>query len=230
MEDEIFEFNFWPSFADLMLALVLVLVLLLFLFAGVVTVGTVNLEKVQENQMTLVESIAHAYNVKPNQQNTNLFVISIDNNGSSDIEIRNEPALQKITFSENILFDQNDYKIKKKGQDVLSKVGDVLKLQLSKIREIQIQGHADTDQTSRFPSNTHLGALRAIEVLNHFRNVSGIDPAEHLMSATSFGEFDPVQRGRDEVQYSRDRLLRDNSTVQLKGRNRRIELLLFYRL
>lgn len=229
MEDEIFELNFWPSFADLMLALVLVLVLLLFLFAGVVTVGTVNLEKVQENQLALIKSIAHAYDVEPSQQSTNLYVISIERNGSHGIEIRNEPALQKITFSDNILFVPNDYKINERGQAVLRTVGDVLKSQLSNIREIQIQGHADTDQTSRFPSNTHLAALRAIEVLNYFQNV-GIDPAEHLMSATSFGEFDPVQRRREEVEYGRERLLRDNSTVELKAQNRRIELLLFYRL
>jgi flagellar motor protein MotB len=230
MEDETFELNFWPSFADLMLALVLVLVLLLFLFAGVLSIGTVNLEKVHERQVALVESIAHAYDVKASQPSTNLYVISIEKNGSNDIDIRNEPTLQKITFSDNILFDPNEYQINDRGQTVLRTVGDVLKSQLSDIREIQIQGHADTDQTSRFPSNTHLAALRAIEVLNHLKDVSGIDPAEHLMSATSFGEFDPVQRGRDEVKYSRERLLRDNSTVQLKAQNRRIELLLFYRL
>lgn len=230
MEDETFEFNFWPSFADLMLALVLVLVLLLFLFAAIVTVGTVNLEQVQNNQRAVIESIAQAYNAKPSQLSTDVYEISIEKMGSHDIEIRNEPTLQKITFSDKILFVPNDYRINERGQAVLRTVGDVLKSQLPNIREIQIQGHADTDQTTRFPSNTHLAALRAIEVLKYFQNVSGIDPAEHLMSATSFGEFDPVQRGREEVGYGRDKLLRDNSSMELKANNRRIELLLFYRL
>jgi len=213
-----------------MLALVLVLVLLLFMFAAVITIGTVNLEKVQTNQLTVIESIAKAYDATPNQLGTNVYEISIDRSGSHDIEIRNEPALQRITFSDKILFVPNDYKINDKGQAVLRMVGEVLKQQLPNIREIQIQGHADTDQTARFPSNTHLAALRAIEVLRFFQNESGIDPAQHLMSATSFGEFDPVQRGREEVGYDRDKLVRDNSTLELKANNRRIELLLFYRL
>jgi flagellar motor protein MotB len=218
MEQEAFEFNFWPSFADLMLALVLVLVLLLFMFAAVITIGTVNLEKVQTNQLSVIESIGKAYDTRPSQLSKDIYEISIDRSGSEDIEIRNEPALQKITFSDKILFVPNDYRINEKGQAVLRTVGDVLKQQLPNIREIQIQGHADTDQTARFPSNTHLAALRAIEVLKFFQNQGGIDPAEHLMSATSFGEFDPVQRGRDEVGYDRNKLTRDNSTVEPKSK------------
>ena len=57
----------------------------------------------------------------------------------------------------------------------------------------------------------------------------GIDPAENLMSATSYGEFKPVQRSEGDFEFNRDKLLRYNLTPELKNRNRRIELLLFYR-
>jgi flagellar motor protein MotB len=229
MEEEI-EFNFWPSFADLMLALVLVLVLLLFLFAAVITVGTVNLEQVEKNQFVVIESIAGSYGMTPNQISKNVYEISISNTSSHDIEIRNEPTLQRITFSDKILFVPNDYKINNEGQAVLRTVATALKTQLPNIREIQIQGHADTDQTTRFPSNTHLAALRAIEVFKYLQEVAAIDPAVHPMSATSFGEFQPVTRAEHETGYDREQLLRDNLTIEQKARNRRIELLLFYRL
>lgn len=230
MEDDILEFNFWPSFADLMLSLVLVLVLLLFLFTAMVTVGTVNLEQVEKHQMKVIDSIAVAYGITPTKTgNNNVYEISITQNGSRDIQIRNEPTLQKITFSDKIIFVPNDYTINEKGRAVLKVVGEALKTQLPNIREIQIQGHADTDRTNRFPSNTHLAALRAIEVFRYFQEVTGIDPTKQLMSATSFGEFAPVQRAF-EPDYSPEKLNRDNSTVELKANNRRIELLLFYRV
>jgi flagellar motor protein MotB len=229
MEDDILEFNFWPSFADLMLSLVLVLVLLLFLFTAIVTVGTVNLEQVQKNQMQVIDSIAAAYGIESTKTGNNVYEISITRNGSRDIQIRNEPTLQKITFSDRIIFVPNDYTINEKGRAVLKVVGEALKTQLPNIREIQIQGHADTDLTNRFPSNTHLAALRAIEVFRYFHEVTGIDPTKQLMSATSFGEFAPVQRSL-EPDYSREKLNRDNSTIELKANNRRIELLLFYRV
>jgi outer membrane protein OmpA-like peptidoglycan-associated protein len=57
----------------------------------------------------------------------------------------------------------------------------------------------------------------------------GINPAENLMSVTSFGEYKPVQRSEDDSSYSLERLQADNSTAELKGRNRRVEVLLFYR-
>jgi flagellar motor protein MotB len=222
------DFNFWPSFADLMLAVVLILVLVLFVFIAVITVGTVNLGEVQRNQMNMIEAIGRSYGVKPVGLKQDLFGISLQNNATYDIEIRNEPTLQRITFSDKILFSPDDYQINPQGQAVLRTVGTTLKQQLSLIKEIQIQGHADTNPT-RFKLNVYLASWRAIEVFKFLQDSTGIDPAEHLMSATSFGEFDPVQRAQARGNYNRTQLFEDNSTPEQKGKNRRIELLLFYR-
>jgi len=227
--EEILDFNFWPSYADLMLALVLILVLVLFLVTAVITIGTVNLSQVQRNQMNMIQSIASSYGTKAIGRAPDTFGISSTNNGDYDIEIRNEPTLQRITFSDKVLFDPDDYRLKPRGKAALDTVGSTLKKQLSLIREIQIQGHADTNPTGRFPSNVHLAAFRAIEVFKYLENLAGIDPAEHLMSATSFGEFNPVQRTRNDNNYNRVRLFEDNLTAEQKSNNRRIELLLFYR-
>ena len=107
-------------------------------------------------------------------------------------------------------------------------VGNKIKSNLDNIREIQIQGHADPDPPS-LPSNLHLAAWRAIEVFNFLQEQVPIDPAIHLMSATSFGEFKPVQRSIQDRFYNLDKLEMHNGTDELKAQNRRIEILLFYR-
>jgi flagellar motor protein MotB len=232
MEDENnLEFNFWPSFADLMLALVLILVMVLFTARAVITVGTVNLKQVNENQKNVAREIADAYGARLNEFANEMghYGISIDNPEFYDIQIRNEPALQRITFSEQILFKSGETKLDPKGYKALGIVGQALKKQLKFIKEIQIQGHADNVPTGPNTSNLNLAAFRAIAVFNFFQRDMEIDPAEHLMSITSFGEYKPVQRMENDSEYNQQKLAAHNAGL-LKDKNRRIELLLFYRL
>lgn len=236
MEENELEFNFWPSFADLMLALVLVLMLVLFMASAVITAGTVNLSKVDENQKNMVREIADAYHTQMQEipgTAAGLYGISIENNGSYDIVIKNEPTLQRITFSEQILFQPNDDQLNERGVQALTIVGEALKKKLSFIREIQIQGHADPDPPARrFGDNLNLAAARAITVFKFFQDPKkiGIDPAASLMSITSFGQYKPVQRSDDDREYSQQKLDEHNGDKDMKAKNRRIELLLFYRL
>ena len=78
-------------------------------------------------------------------------------------------------------------------------------------------------------SNLHLAALRAIEVYTFLQEQIHIDPATHLMSATSFGEYKPVQRSVRDSTYTPEKLKMHNSSKALKAQNRRMEILLFYR-
>jgi len=221
-DEDILDFNFWPSFSDLMLSLVLILVLVIFLFLSVITAGTINLKHVKENQMEMVHGIAAAYSMTPKEISPDYFVIP------TGIMIQNEPTLQRISFTDRILFPQDEHGLSETGKQTLTIIGELIKKQLPVIREIQIQGHADTDKSRLHPSNLDLAALRAIEVFKYLQNEVGIDPAEHLMSATSFGEFKPVQRSDEDLSYNNLMLIKDNRTKSLKDRNRRIELLLFY--
>lgn len=221
-DEDILDFNFWPSFADLMLSLVLILVLVIFLFLSIITAGTVNLKHVKENQIKMVHAIAAAYGMTPKEKSAEYFVFP------AGIMIQNEPTLQRISFTDRILFPQDEHRLSESGKQTLTIVGQLIKKQLPVIREIQIQGHADTDKSKRYPSNLDLAGSRAIEVFKYLQNVVGVDPAEHLMSATSFGEFKPVQRLDEDLSYNYSRLIKDNRTKSLKDRNRRIELLLFY--
>ena len=69
---------------------------------------------------------------------------------------------------------------------------------------LQVDGHTDSRpiKTARFPSNWELSAARAISVVN-FLIALGIPP-EHL-SATGYGEFQPLDDRDDEIAHRRNR-------------------------
>lgn len=228
-EETVLDFNFWPSFADLMLALVLILVLVLFLTTAVITFGKIDFTRVHKNQVDMIHAIAQKYGSEPRKldQIGRVWGISSDNSDKYDIEIENDLNQQRITFSDKVLFQPDEVEINQKGQEVLTAVGQNLRNQLVFFKEIQIRGHADTNPT-RYKLNMRLAAERAIAVFEFFRTKVGIDPSENLMSATSFGEFSPVQRVQSTGGYNRTRMVEDNSTPEQKSKNRRIELLLSY--
>lgn len=230
-DDDPISFNFWPSFADMMLALVLVLCLALFLVAAVLTMGTVNLKEVEANQMSMINSIASDYRVQPRKLAGNAYGIYFGAAADPDIEIHNDLNSQRITFSDKLLFEPDHTELKPAGQQVLMVVGKKLRAQLAFIREIQIQGHADTRPSQRYGSNVVLAANRAIAVFDFLQNPEkvGINPAEHLMSVTSFGEYNSVQRTLGDAGYDIDKLRADNEDEDRRRRNRRIELVLIYR-
>ncbi len=266
MEDNTLDFNFWPSFSDLMLTLVLILVIVVFAVIAAFSIGTDDLRaeleetkkemakvekkqkekaealaKVEEKQEAMIREIAEAYNVKwgdiekPQDEgnDTDSFVISIylGNGDDTKILIRNEATLQRYSFSDRILFRRNKYDLNEEGKRTLRVVGQEIEKNLKDITEIQIQGHADPDRPAGdYFFNLHLAASRAIEVYKFLQRSIGIDLARHLMSATSFGEYKPVQRSTDDSTYNRQKLMQDNRTRALKTKNRRIEILLFYRL
>src|ERR1051326_4423192 len=122
-EDSILDFNFWPSFSDLMLALVLVLCLVLFLVAEVISAGTVNLQQVHDNQMSMIHQIATTYKVEAKRINDHSFGISSDGTENYDIRIENDLNQQRIAFSDKVLFLPDKTDINEKGRSEERRVG-----------------------------------------------------------------------------------------------------------
>ncbi|GEM_PF-377841 len=234
-EDSFQDFNFWPSFTDLMLSLVLVMVLSIIVVRLSIEAGTVNLKEVQSKQVQMVDRIAQDFHATYKEDGgKDVFSIPVrfllnGVSSESEITISNEPTLQRFSFKDRILFPSNQYQLSPEGKQTLAIVGNAIKAHLGDVREIQIQGHADTDRTFTHQSNLHLAALRSIEVFNFLKNEVGIDPARYLMSATSFGEFKPVGRSDHDPSFDEQKLGQANSSTDLKSRNRRIDILLFYR-
>ncbi len=251
MEDNTLDFNFWPSFSDLMLTLVLILVIVVFAVIVSFSVkpvpvppdppGTHDLTKVEEKQNAMIKAIAAQYGIewgdvkktKDEETAIDSFVIPIYlNDGKyTEIQITNETTLQRYSFSDRILFRRNKSNLNEEGKRTLRDVGHEIKKNLKHIKEIQIQGHADPDRPVGDDFfNLNLASKRAIEVYKFLQRDIRIDPAKHLMSATSFGEYKPVKRLNDDSTYNRKKLIQHNRTRVLKAKNRRIEILLFYRL
>jgi len=94
---------------------------------------------------------------------------------------------------------------------VLGKVIEILKTVNDKA--VRIEGHTDDipikgSLTGRYPTNWELSAARAINVARYLQK-QAISPAN--LSAAGYGEFKPVA---------------DNSTVEGRAKNRRIEIVL----
>ena len=115
----------------------------------------------------------------------------------------------RFVFQSEVLFGSASDELGVDGQERLAKFADILKEVMVRIPPdlpwiLQVDGHTDRRpiQTPRFPSNWELSAARAISVVN-FLVDQGI-PARHL-SATGYGEFQPIDARDDEIAYRRNR-------------------------
>ena len=225
-----FGFNFCPSFTDLMLSLVLVVLIILFVVSKMIAAGTENLDKARESQKKIQNQIESQIG-----KNYSILVISDKSNeetsekmldNKADITIVNKLDRQTITFSDKILFDSGKSELKPAGYDVLKVVGPVVMNNLANISEIQIQGHADIEDTDDY--NLTLAANRAIAVYKFLQTEVAVDPAKYLMSITSFGKYKPVGREAGQ-EYDRSQLEKANIDAAAKAKNRRIEIVLFYK-
>ncbi|MCG8373685.1 MAG: OmpA family protein, partial [Balneolales bacterium] len=78
--------------------------------------------------------------------------------------------------------------------------------------EVEVQGHTDNVPISNgllYPSNWHLGAARAVSVVQYLQEISDAIPQRFM--ATSFGEYRPVA---------------DNNSPEGRRQNRRVEIYL----
>lgn len=119
----------------------------------------------------------------------------------------------KLTMDvvDKILFASGEAKVKKEGLAVLNRVVDILKN--VKDKNIRVEGHTDNIKITShlaqiYPTNWELSAARALNVTRYLQQ-KGIDP--QILSATAFGEYQPIA---------------DNSTPDGRAKNRRIAIIL----
>jgi chemotaxis protein MotB len=112
-----------------------------------------------------------------------------------------------IGMTADVLFPSGSATLSSDGKRNIGEVAQALKRRhLS--QNFQIEGHTDNDpiNTPEFPDNWHLGAARAITVLEYM--VDQGFPSDRISAAT-FGETQPVA---------------PNSSGTARGQNRRIEI------
>ncbi len=130
----------------------------------------------------------------------------------SDLETKIENGQLRVSFQGDILFASGRHDLRPPGRKLLDSVFPVLKAQQDKF-DIFVAGHTDNvpirvDARDRYKSNWELSTYRAIEVVRYLK-IRGLDP-RHL-TAAGYGEFKPLV---------------ENSNVQNRQRNRRVELFL----
>jgi chemotaxis protein MotB len=115
----------------------------------------------------------------------------------------------KITLSDSLTFESGSSELLPKAKEVLEKVAEMM---TPKVEEIEVQGHTDDVPIARdsyYRTNWHLGAARAVSVVQYLHKSSDLDPSR--FKATSFGEYRPVV---------------PNDTPEGRLRNRRVEIYL----
>ncbi len=101
-----------------------------------------------------------------------------------------------ISFKDTMLFASGSDVLNARAQEIISQLGVTL---LKLPNYIRVEGHTDNRpiNTSKFPSNWELSALRASNVVHVLREGSGI-PADRL-SIIGYGEYRPLVSNDTEV-------------------------------
>lgn len=194
-----YDINFWPSMSDTLFILLLIFIFVLFTNF----IMSMKYLVIQKNQLTMQKKILSemiAY--------------------KEDIVIESDGNLQRIRFSDKVLFNMGSYELKDRGKSLLSELGKLLQKERGLYSQIQVEGHTDDIpiNKSTIPTNWELSALRATTVVKYMQS-EGIDPAIIPMVATGYSEFHPI---------STDKQTNGGFTQQARELNRRIEIVLVY--
>ncbi len=125
----------------------------------------------------------------------------------------NQPGVRvvgdRFVFQSEVLFASGSAELGAEGRSQLSALGKTLKQISARFPEdvdwiLRVDGHTDRRpiSTAEFASNWELSTSRAISVVRYLVT-QGI-PSERL-AATGFGEFQPIDKGDDEIAFRRNR-------------------------
>lgn len=124
------------------------------------------------------------------------------------VEVLDEKEYLLVRLNAQVLFESGSAEILETGKDTLDVLGKSL---VSLKNEIMVIGHTDTVpiNTPLFPSNWELSTKRATNIVLYLVNSLELNPTK--LTSAGNGEFKPIG---------------DNSTVEGRTKNRRIELMI----
>lgn len=115
----------------------------------------------------------------------------------------------RFVFQSEVLFASGDATLNAAGKDQLRQLAGALKEISGKIPAdlnwiLRVDGHTDIRPiaTAKFPSNWELSTARALSVVR-FLISQGVDAKR--LAATGFGPYQPIDRGRSDAAYRRNR-------------------------
>lgn len=125
---------------------------------------------------------------------------------NGDVELIMTDGGLRILMSEKLLFSSARAEIGKEGFGALDSIASILK---NSGQRISVDGHTDSDEirTFQYESNWHLSVARATNVAYRLIHVG--DVPEYNMVICGYGSQRPIA---------------DNTTIEGKARNRRVEI------
>jgi chemotaxis protein MotB len=168
------------------------------------------LAKARKETADVREDLAHTSEAK--DENAKLLSKLQGQLNEAGVELKNDGAAITVTMVDRILFASGEADLTTHGEDVLRKLGAVLKETPGKL--IQVNGHTDnvrikTEIKDLYPTNWELSAARAINVVRFLQDDVGVDPRK--LMAAGYGPYRPIA---------------SNAQPAGRARNRRIEILL----
>jgi flagellar motor protein MotB len=238
------EIDVWPAFTDFLTSVLIVVVIFIFgIFFSNIARALVRqhteFEEMQTRQQhvrqELQSRLAGSVEVPPEDGNLQRIVLRVDEQGAG-----------------GVLFPRGTATLSAGGEQLLSKIVQVLEKNRDAYDTIQVEGHTDdVPITGKYPSNWELSAARAGAVVNFI--LAGGEPGHSQLepwrfSANGRAEYRPYglsentmslreaenPRGGPKLDYvvqanetAGQSPLQDNPMAQ---RNRRIEIILTYRV
>lgn len=149
----------------------------------------------------------------------------------NQMEVGGEENVQRYIFKAGVLFQKDKAGIAGLAPgalEMLQQFGALLVRNQSLFHEVIIEGHTDERpiQTSEFPSNWELSAMRAVTVVHIFTDPQyGVRFEPAKVYGAGYGEYRPLvsERGRDQADWSEERRERE-----IYSRDRRIEVAVYY--
>jgi len=133
---------------------------------------------------------------------------------SSEVEIKQTDKGIKITLNDSLTFNSGSARILKRSEVVLDHIAKAMDKGSKDIQEVKVHGHTDNvpiSDSSRYRSNWHLGAARAVSVVLFLKRHSKLVPKK--FEASSYGKYRPVA---------------SNDTPDGRRKNRRVEIYINY--
>jgi len=130
---------------------------------------------------------------------------------TSEVRVEKIKNGVKVTLSDSLTFNSGSAVLLPKAKMVLKKMASIIH---KHVHEVKVQGHTDNvpiSAASRYPSNWHLGAARAVSVVLFLNKSSNLSPKK--FEASSFGQYRPIA---------------SNKTPGGRRKNRRVEIYIRY--
>lgn len=120
----------------------------------------------------------------------------------------------KVTLNDSLTFNSGSARILERSEVVLDRIAEALDKGAEEVKAVKVHGHTDNvpiSESSRYLSNWHLGAARAVSVVLFLKRQSKLEPKK--FEASSYGEYRPVA---------------SNETAIGRRKNRRVEIYTSY--